>query len=131
MMPMLLLNFNYGQDQAEFADDPDLSAGALGNTERDFYGAQIGLLMNLTQKLALQATASVQNSQYAGAVYDLYNSTFTIRDEDLISANFNLLWLINRTWRMDLKTSYMENRSNIDLYNYNRTQISANFQYAF
>ncbi|MDH5485752.1 MAG: surface lipoprotein assembly modifier [Gammaproteobacteria bacterium] len=132
MMPMLLLNLNYGQDKAEFADDPLLSDGALGNTERDFKGAQIGLLMNLSQKLALQTTASIQNSQYGGVVNDDQSGfTSSIRDEDLISASFNLLWLINRTWRMDLKTSYLENRSNIDLYNYNRTQISANFQYAF
>ena len=124
--PTFFASLNLG---TEAADDSS-NANALSDTERDINGLRIGSILNFSPKLALQISAGYQTSEYAGEqTFPLFAGT--IRDDDLTSADMNLLWLFNKDWRLDTKISYSENSSNVELYNYDRTVISLNVNYAF
>ena len=124
--PTLFTNLNIG---AESADDGS-SANALSDVERDILGLRIGGIISLTAKLGLQMSVGYQTSDYAGAqTFPLYADI--IREDELTTADINLLWLFSKHWRLDTKVSYMDNSSNVELYNYDRNIVSLNVNYSF
>ena len=125
LSPTLFVSFNGGTENAE-SDSPS----ALSDTERDILGARLGLVLSLSQKLALQTTASIQNSQYAGSQVNPLFPGIT-REDDYITADANLLWLYEKDLRLDTKISYSQNSSNVELYEYDRIMFSVNLNYAF
>lgn len=124
--PTLMANLQFGQENAE----NDQDAGALANTERDILGARLGLVLSFTPKIALQTTLGLQSSEYAGP-QPFFGFNGAIREDDYSSAEINLLWLVNNSWRLDTKLSHASNSSNVQIYQYDRTRFSANLNYAF
>jgi hypothetical protein len=126
MSPTLFANLQFGQENAENAQDP----AALANTERDFNAFRLGLVLSLTPKLALQTSVGLQTSEYAGPqAFFAFNDA--IREDDYSSTDINLLWLLDKHWRLDSRLSYAENSSNVQIYKYDRTVFSLNLNYAF
>lgn len=124
--PVLFTNLNIG---AETADDRG-NANSLSDTERDILGVRVGGILSLTPKLGLQMSAGYQTSDYAGEqTYPLFAGI--VREDELTSADLNLLWLFHKRWRLDSKLSYTSNSSNVELYNYDRTIFSLNVNYSF
>jgi hypothetical protein len=71
-----------------------------------------------------------QTSEYAGPqTFFAFNNA--IREDHYSSADINLLWLINKQWRLDTRLSYADNHSNVQIYKYDRTVFSLNLNYAF
>jgi len=125
LSPMLFTSLNFSNESAD-SNDP----GALDNTERDILGIQLGTALTFTSKLALQISASYQNSEYAGAqVFAAFNNA--IREDDYTTADINLLWVFRRDWRLDTKFTYLDNSSNIEIYNYDRNIFRLNLNYSF
>ncbi|MDH5764982.1 MAG: surface lipoprotein assembly modifier, partial [Gammaproteobacteria bacterium] len=122
--PTFFASVNFGSEIAS----EDLLA-ALSTTERDLMGLRAGVILGLSPKTALQFSGAFQSSKYAG-VHSL-SSNNSIREDDHISSSLNLLWLFTRDWRLDARFSYSENRSNVEIFRYNRTQFSLNLNYAF
>jgi hypothetical protein len=126
LAPTLFTSLQFGQETA----DNDQLSGALANTERDILGARLGLVLSFTPKLALQTALGWQSSEYAAPQpFILFNNA--IREDDYSSADINLLWLINKNWRLDTRLSYAKNTSNVQIYQYDRTMFSLNLNYAF
>lgn len=126
LKPILFASFNYG---AETADDSS-NASALADTERDILGVRLGTVLAFSPTLALQVAAGLQTSEYAG------EQTFPllagiVREDDYTTANINLIWLIDKDWRLDTKLGYNKNESNVELYTYDRTTIGLELNYAF
>lgn len=124
--PELFTGIILGQEMAKQDDN----ANALADTERDIIGLRVGTILSFSNELALQLGASFQTSDFAG------EQTFPVyagitREDDLISADINLLWLINRSWRLDTRLSYTDNSSNVDLYTFDRTVFSVQANYSF
>lgn len=126
MAPTLFTNLQFAQENAEM----NQNASALANTERDMIRLKLGLVLSLTPKLALQTAFGRQNSEYAGPQTSfLFNNA--IREDHYSSADINLLWLMDKQWRLDTRLSYADNHSNVQIYKYNRTVFSLNLNYAF
>ena len=126
LAPTLFTSLQFGQETAE----NDQLSGALANTERDILGVRLGLVLSFSPKLALQTALGLQSSEYAAPqTFDLFNDA--IREDDYSSADINLLWLINKKWRLDTRLSHAENTSNVQIYKYDRTMFSLNLNYAF
>ena len=126
LAPTLFASLQLGQEVAE----NDQLSGALLNTERDYYALRLGLVMSLTPKLALQTAVGLQSSEYAEP-QTFYAFDGVIREDDYNSADLNLLWLIDKNWRLDTRLSYANNKSNVQIYKYDRTMFSVNLNYAF
>jgi len=77
----------------------------------------------------IQTIAGIQNSQYEGANILLPGNGK--REDDFISADLNLLWLLNQDWRIDTRLAYIRNDSNIELREYDRLMASINLNYNF
>jgi outer membrane protein len=124
--PYFFSSLTVGSENAEQAPDPD----ALSDTERDLLGIKAGVILSFTPKLALKTSVGIQNSSYGG---EQTHPSFpnTTREDDYLTADMSLLWLFENKWRLDTKISYTQNDSNVEIYNYDRTLISLNANYAF
>jgi hypothetical protein len=125
LQPVLFANLNIG---SEAADDSS-NASALSDTERDILGLRLGTILAFSSKLALQMAAGIQTSDYAEP--QVLSFLGDIRQDNYISANLNLIWLIDKAWRLDTKLGYSKNDSNVELYSYDRTTIGLEANYAF
>jgi tetratricopeptide (TPR) repeat protein len=126
LKPIFFASLNYG---TEAADDSS-NASALADTERDILGYRVGTILGFSPTLALQIAAGLQTSEYAGEqTFPLFAGI--IREDDYTTANANLIWLINKDWRLDTKLGYNKNDSNVELYSYDRTTIGLELNYAF
>ena len=123
LSPTIFANINFGSQSASLN-----TAQALYLAERDMIGLRLGTILGLSNKVALQLSAGYQTSSYAGKYDDL--DTYK-REDDHISGDLNLLWLFMRDWRLDAGLSYSDNRSNVKILGYDRTQVSLNLNYAF
>ncbi|VAW65048.1 hypothetical protein MNBD_GAMMA11-2068 [hydrothermal vent metagenome] len=125
LSPLLFTSVNYSAESAR-----ETSQDARANTEREILGARAGTVLTLSSNLALQLSASYQNSQYAAAqTFGGFNNA--IRDDAYTTADINLLWVFTRGWRLDTKFSYLDNRSNVEIYNYSRTMLSLSLNHSF
>jgi len=122
--PVLFTNIKLGTEDAK-SD----SATALANTERDIYSLRLGAAFSLSPSFVIQTIAGIQNSQYQGANILLPGNGK--REDDFISADLNLLWLLNQDWRIDTRIAYIRNDSNIELREYDRLMASINLNYNF
>jgi len=122
--PVFFSNIKIGKEDAKSG-----RAAAQSDTDRDIYSLNLGLTLSLSTKFLIQAAAGVQNSQYTGNNALLNNNDK--RKDNFVSANLNFLWLINYKWRLETRISYVDNRSNIELREYDRTMTSVNLNYNY
>ena len=125
LTPLLFTSLNISSESAD-QNNP----GAKANTERDILGVQLGTALTFTSTLAMQISAAYQNSDYAGPQTFPGFSNIT-RDDDYVSADLSLLWAFKRRWRLDTKFSYLDNSSNVEIYNYDRNIFKINLNYSF
>ncbi len=125
MNPTLFATFNIGTESADVTN-----ANTLADTERDILGIRVGSILGFTPRLALQLSAGIQTSEYAGPqTFPLFAGI--TREDDLTTAELNLLWLFHKDWRLDTKFNYTDNSSNVEIYTYDRTVFSVTANYAF
>lgn len=130
LSPTFFSLLNIGAEATDLEDTDPALTNALANVERDIRGIRMGISLNFSPKLALQTSAGLQNSAYAE------NQTFwaydtIVRDDDYVTADVRLLWLFYKHWRLDTKVAFSDNRSNVEIYNHDRTISSLNLNYAF
>lgn len=119
--PTFFASLNMGQETPE--EKPNAAV------ERDLFGYRIGSILAFTPKLLLQASIGIQTSDYPETTYPLLGDIS--RSDDLSTANINLLWLINKDWRLDTKIGYTKNDTNVEIYGYDRSTIGIEANYAF
>lgn len=123
MSPVFIAGLKLGMEDPEDSD-----AGAMADVERDILGLRLGLILSLSQRIALQTSISTQQSEYGGP--QELAPTVT-REDTFNTADLNLLWLFEKNWRLNTKIGYSKNDSNVAIRNYDRTRISLNLNYAF
>ena len=123
LAPVFFSNLKLGMEDAK-SDE----IAAQSDTERDIYSLRLGLALSFSPKFILQTVAGIQNSQYAGNNILIAGDK---REDDFLNANINLLWLINRDWRLDTRISYVKNTSNIEIREYDRMLASINLNYTY
>lgn len=125
LSPYVFFGVNVGQETPD-----DTSQGAKSNTDRSITGARTGINLTFTPRLAFQTSVGLQKSEYGAA--QTFPAFFGItRSDDFVTADMALLWLFYKDWRLDLRASTIKNDSNVELYNYDRTQVSLGVNYAF
>jgi len=125
LAPVFFSNFKYGVENAK-SDDPSAQA----DTERKIVSLRLGVALSLSPRFILQTAAGFQNSRYGSVQTNPLFSGVT-RKDDFISADMNLLWLINHEWRVDTRLSYVKNTSNIEIREYDRLLASINLNYTY
>lgn len=125
LQPVVFANLNIGSETA----DDSTNASALSDTERDILGLRLGTILAFSSKLALQMAAGLQSSEYAGE--QVLSFLGDIRQDDYLTANLNLIWLIDKHWRLDTKVDYSKNDSNVEIYTYDRTTFGLEANYSF
>lgn len=125
LSPYVFLSANIGQETPD-----DDSQGAKSNTDRSITGLRTGINLTFTPRLAFQTSVGLQKSEYGAE--QTFPAFFGItRSDDFVTADMALLWLFSKDWRLDTRASYIKNDSNVELYNYDRTQVSLSVNYAF
>ena len=126
--PVFFANVNLGQETPA-----DAASTQAYLHDRDILGLRLGSILSFSPRLALQISAGMQTSDYPVATYyDLNASPFDEKRKDTFtSANINLLWLINKDWRLDTRLGYNNNDSNINIYRYDRSTIGLEANYSF
>jgi len=109
-------------------EDPD-EPGVInqGTTDRSFYGGHIGLQHSLDENWLLSAAMVSQLSRYRGTVV-FYTDD---REDDYYSLGMTLQRPISEQWLLSFAYSYARNDSNIEIYDYDRQQLSAAVRFLF
>jgi len=94
---------------------------------KDFSGLRLGGQVQLNPKSELFAGVGVQTSEY-----DAVNAAFLkVRDDTQVDANIGLNWHYDKLWTVRPQISYIRNNSNIEIFQFDRTDISISIRRDF
>jgi hypothetical protein len=120
--PTVSINAYLGSEDA----DND-SVRAQANAERDLFGVRTGVRLGLDAAWMLRGSLEARASEYeqAGLLFS------EAREEQYYRALLALDWRPRANWRIGPRLQYTRNQSNIDLYEYERTEIQLRARYDF
>lgn len=121
--PSLTFGVTAGYEDA----NDDTAPGALQNTEKDTYGANIGLGLSFTPNLQLSTSLRAQKSEYAEELV----LPPVLRKDLNISANVALNWRAADNWIIAVAATTTDNDSTAGFTDYQRQQISLSARYLF
>ena len=132
LKPVATISVTAGKEDA----DNDEVSGALQNTERDVFGASASLTLFLGNNLSLQGGLRFENSEFAAPGLNGQSEmgpaeSFIVRDDDLFGANLGLTWGVTDNLILKLDGSINNRDSSIDLYEYDRNQITLSARYRY
>ena len=110
---------------AEDADDNGPAAQA--STERDLLGVRAGLWMSLAPRWTLQGNFEYSISEYAEENV-LFNETL---EEDYYFIDLGIDWRSAAQWVVGPQLTYTRNEANIELFDYDRTELWVRARYEF
>ena len=121
LSPVFFSSLNLAQDTPKINNDASKT-----NSERDYYGARIGVILGTSTKTSTQLSLSYQTSEYG--LTD--TTTGKVREDDYLNTAVDFTWLIDRNWSLFAKANMTKNSSNNLLYEYDRNLFSLNLRYA-
>lgn len=108
-------------------DADESTAGAQANTDRDLYGINGLLRLEVAPEWSLTTRA-----QYRHSEYDEENALFDeTRDEDYYQVSLALDWNPSARWNLGPRLEYRDNDANIELFDYQRTVFELRARYSF
>ena len=120
--PVVSAGLFVGQEDAD-EDGPTAQA----STERDIRGVRAGLWMSLAPRWTLRGNAEYSISDYAGENV-LFDETL---EEDYYYVNIGIDWRPAARWRVGPEVAYTRNDANIELFDYDRTELWVRARYEF
>jgi len=120
--PVLTAGAFVGGEDAE--DDTN---AAQSNTERDILGVRAGLWLVLAPRWTLLGRFEYSTSEY-GEESNLFGET---REEDYYSVGVSADWRPDAHWRVGPNLTHSRNDANIELYDYDRTELWVRARYEF
>ncbi len=115
----LTLGGYYGDERAE------RSAGNFNG--RDYYGARFGAQWAMTPTHNLYASLALQKVKH-----DAPHPSFgQVRKDHLRQLTAGWRWQPARAWGLNTEVTYLDNRSNISLFAFDRTQLQLSARYDF
>lgn len=109
----------------EDADDDGPAAQA--STERDIFGVRAGLWMSFAPRWTLRGNVEYSISDYAGE-NALFDKTL---EEDYYFIDVGVDWRPAVRWRVGPQLAYTRNEANIELFDYDRTEVWVRARYEF
>jgi tetratricopeptide (TPR) repeat protein len=95
--------------------------------DKPFYGGRLTLQHTLTERIGIFVLGGVQRGKYKER-----NPTFdTTRLDTLYDLVGGLTWSFARGWSLRPQVLYLKNKSNISLFEYDRTDVSLNVRFDF
>ena len=112
-----------------------LSIGEESNTRdrgefsRDIYGARTVLTLQPAEKLSISAAIAYEKSQYR----DFFSgvSLYPKRHDDYTSFEIGATYAIDRTWSVRAEGTWVDQRSNVGLYDYGRNIVALKLRYDY
>jgi hypothetical protein len=102
------------------------TAGRLDG-DKPFYGARLTLQNTLTERIGIFVLGGVQRGKYKEV-----NPTFGItRLDTLYDLVAGLSWSFTPGWSLRPQVVYLKNKSNVSLFEYDRTDLSLNLRVDF
>lgn len=120
--PILFSRVFYGD---ETPDDSTLVSRA--SVEKRFYGGSLGLQLPITDNNTATLSGLYQNARYAGDDW-LYGVR---RDDDYKAINFSWGYRHNKNITVNFNASLIENDSSIELYQFDRENLSFSLKYEY
>ena len=118
LQPLLTVSPSYGEEHNS-KSRPDLG--------RKYYGARVALALTPAPRWALSVGATYQKSRYDGADPLLA----TTRDDEYYGLDGALSYALNRNWSVRGEVQYLKNRSNIELYTFDRSVYMVKLRYEY
>ena len=88
---------------------------------RDLYGIDAGASWHFSARLLGQLGAGWLRSRYDDAFFP--SVLDEIRSDTLVLARAQLQWQVTKAWSLDTQLSWSRNRSNVEVYAYDRTAL--------
>ncbi|MAC45535.1 tetratricopeptide repeat protein [Oceanospirillum beijerinckii] len=120
--PILFSNLYYGEETPD-----DVTTVSKASVEKQFFGGSIGLQLPITEKNIATAAAIYQDTEYQGRDW-LYN---TRRHDKYKALNLSWRYLFNDQFSVNLNSSFIDNSSSIELYEYDREVVSIGVKYEY
>lgn len=120
--PVITAGLFVGKEEA----DQDTTT-AQANAERDIVGARAGLWMILAPSWSLQGSLEYRSSEYAEE-NPLFLET---RETDYYAASLSADWRPSTNWRVGPQLKHSRSDSNIEIYDYDRTEAWVRARYEF
>lgn len=96
---------------------------------RDIYGARAALTVQPAEKWSLSSALNYQHSRFKD--HFAGTSAFTKRQDDYASLEIGAAYLVDRNWSIRTEGTWVNQRSNIGLYDYGRNVIALKVRYDY
>ncbi len=116
--------FNYRLTMSAGREDSDKNFEHLG---RDFTGIDISVSGSVASRDLLKVQLSYMSSSY----HEIHPLFLDERSDSMFKTKLNYQYYIDQNWAWFLSLSYLYNKSNLDLYEYDRSLFSTSFRYQF
>ena len=107
-----------------FSGGAEVAVGGRADGNKDFYGPRVLFQKSFSERLGGYVTAGVTSSKYAGT-NDLYGIK---REETTSDLALGLTWGMGKGVSLRPQLALVSNRSNADLYTYDKTDFSLNLR---
>jgi len=121
MKPVVFGYLSMGRDLAAAS-----GSEAAAVADRTVYGVSTGIQLMLTPDFSLSGSLSAQKIGYGEAGF-----FGKIRKDDLWSATLSSNWLFMQDWSLRTDINFIENDSNIGIYNYDKTEGQISVRHDF
>lgn len=108
--PSLITTLIFGED------DPDISTSPYART---FSGVRFTAAAAMTHQLNLFASIGSTSSSYEGEFFGIPDD----REDDFSQLTLGMNWRFDKNWSFKALLNQSENSSNIDLFDYDRTEL--------
>jgi len=109
-------------------DEDPRSSGAGEHNGRDYVGVAYSLLYRLNAEHTPFLRLSAQNVDHDNTHPVFFN---TVREDETRSVTAGWFWQIQRSFMLTAEASYIDNSSNIPLFDYSRFKYQAGFRFQF
>jgi tetratricopeptide (TPR) repeat protein len=106
----LVLSSIAGNDEAKETNSP---------YGRDYSGVRLSLAYPLSHRVNLFATLGSTESDYDGAFFGASEN----RSDSFSDATLGASWRVNKTWLLRTHLSQSDNTSNVEIFEYDKTQV--------
>lgn len=110
LRPSLITTLIGGQDDAELSTSP---------YSRSYTGARITLAVAMTHRANLFTSIGTSSSTYDGQFFGLAGD----REDDSSDFSLGTSWRFNKTWTLKALLNLVENKSSIDIFTYDKTEV--------
>lgn len=120
LQPLLSAGLSFGSEAPQ--SNSKVLKATLG---KSFTGINLGALLNINKKSSARINLNYQDSEYDGQQVAFGRA----REDGALALNLNYDYLLSRRWKFNAYVNHLDNSSNINIYDYDRSRIGVNFTF--